>query len=99
MSCKQSIRYLWSGTVAIFWNVPEFYCLKAEITVFHYDFIITKLLKRKRELVQQRVETKKSSGNFFYQKSTIGTTIAATEANNDMYRLQKMNRKVPADSR
>ena len=30
-----------------------------------------------------------SSGNFFYQKSTTGTTIAAIEANNDTYSLQK----------
>ena len=26
---------------------------------------------------------RRASGNFFYQKSTIGTTIAATEANNN----------------
>ena len=28
------------------------------------------------------------SGNFFYRKSTIGTTIVATEENNDAYFLQ-----------
>ena len=29
-----------------------------------------------------------TSGNVFYWKSTIGTTLAATEANNDTYCLQ-----------
>ena len=36
------------------------------------------------------------SGNFFYRKSTTGTTIAAIEANNDTYCLQKTYRKVLA---
>ena len=36
-----------------------------------------------------------TSGNFFYRKSTIGTTIAATEANNDTYFLQKRMEKFP----
>ena len=35
----------------------------------------------------------KDSGNFFYCKSTIGTTIAAIEANNDTYCLQKQIEK------
>ena len=36
-----------------------------------------------------------SSGDFFYWKSTIGTTIAAIEANNDTYCLQKRIEKFP----
>ena len=39
--------------------------------------------------------TSDAAGNFFYRKSTIGTTIAATEANNDVL-YPKMNRKVSA---
>ena len=35
------------------------------------------------------------SGNFFYRKSTIGTTIGAVEANNDRYYLQKRIEKFP----
>ena len=35
------------------------------------------------------------SGNFFYRKSTIGTKIAAIEANNDMHCLQKRTDKFP----
>ena len=37
------------------------------------------------------------SGNFFHRKSTIGTTIAAIEANNVTRLVSKTNRKVPAD--
>ena len=39
------------------------------------------------------------SGNFFYRKSTIGTTIAAIDANNDTYFLQKRIEKFPLDFR
>ena len=35
------------------------------------------------------------SGSLFYRKSTIGTTIAAIEANNDTYCLQKRIEKFP----
>ena len=35
------------------------------------------------------------SGDFFYEKSTIGTTKAAIEANNDMYCLRKGIKKFP----
>ena len=35
------------------------------------------------------------SGNFFYRKSTIGSTITAIEANNDTYCLQKQIEKFP----
>ena len=35
------------------------------------------------------------SGNFFYRKSTIARTIAAIEANNDTYCLQKRIEKFP----
>ena len=35
------------------------------------------------------------SGNFFFQKSTIGTTIAAIEANKDTYCLQKRIENFP----
>ena len=35
------------------------------------------------------------SGNFFYWKSTIGTTIVANEVNIDMYCLQKRIKTFP----
>ena len=34
-------------------------------------------------------------GNFFYRKSTIGTTVATIEVNNDLYCLQKRIEKFP----
>ena len=34
-----------------------------------------------------------NSGNFFYPRSTIGTTIAVIEVNNDMYCLPKQIEK------
>ena len=35
------------------------------------------------------------SGDYFYRKSTIGTIIAAIEANNDRYCLQNRIEKFP----
>ena len=43
------------------------------------------------------LEVKITAGTFFYQESTIGTIIAAIEANNETYCLQKSNRKVSAE--
>ena len=40
---------------------------------------------------------KSFSGNFFYRKLTIGTTITAIEANNDTYCLQKRIEKFPLE--
>ena len=34
-----------------------------------------------------------NSGDFFYRKSTIGTTKAAIEANNEVYCLRKRTEK------
>ena len=36
-----------------------------------------------------------SSGNFFYRRSKIGTTIEGIEVNNDTYCLQKRIEKFP----
>ena len=42
-----------------------------------------------------RIMTKIYSGDFFYRKSTIGTTIAAIDAHNETYCLQKRIEKFP----
>ena len=66
--------------------------------------ILTLLKKKARYLLQNYIDrginsVGAASGNFSYRKSTIGTSIAAIEVNNDMYCLQKTNRKVPTANR